>query len=198
MDFFSISGAKGNLKKHFETITKKEKTRGSHAAGVGAMGYAVFEPDDRMPVNDFFKKGRVYEVRARHSNSPGKWCRHFPLFLCCIFVYCARFLSLTLSLFFLSCLFLLLLFLSFILSLSCIHPLPLFSCLSSLLSHFPISFRVIRLSCLFLVKCLFSSSMSCTSIMPLLSIVFILYLSYEPSSYVLSSNSLPPELSISL
>ena len=73
MDYFSISSAKGALKKHFETLTKKEKRRGSHTAGVGAMGYAVFEADDRIPENDFFRKGVVREVRARHSNSPCEW-----------------------------------------------------------------------------------------------------------------------------
>ena len=70
MDYFSISSKKGKIKSHYEGITKKEKQRASNATGIGAMGYAVFEQDERLPDNEFFVPGKVCELRARHSNSP--------------------------------------------------------------------------------------------------------------------------------
>ena len=73
MDFFSISSKKGKIKGHFEGITKKEKMRASHTHGICAMGYAVFEQDERIPDNDFFVPGKVLEIRARHSNSPSEY-----------------------------------------------------------------------------------------------------------------------------
>ena len=72
MDFFSISSAKGKIKGHYEGIAKKEKQEKTYAKAVGALGYAVFGEDEKIPANDFFIPGKVCEIRAKHSNSPCK------------------------------------------------------------------------------------------------------------------------------
>lgn len=54
--------------------------------GVGAVGYAVVQPDQRIPDNDFFEPQRTFRVRFRSVNFSimryvSKLClRNFPLY----------------------------------------------------------------------------------------------------------------------
>ena len=40
--------------------------------GVGAQGFARVLNNPGLPANDFFMPGKLFEVRTRHSNFPGK------------------------------------------------------------------------------------------------------------------------------
>ena len=50
----------------------EDKDEDEYRRGVAAHGVAeILDPND-LPQNDFFIPGRTFEIRARHSDLPGK------------------------------------------------------------------------------------------------------------------------------
>ena len=62
----------------------KKMTSSSHVKrrhGVGALGYAVVQPDQRVPDNDFFEPQRIFRVRFRFVSFTNTAC--LPCVVCC-------------------------------------------------------------------------------------------------------------------
>ena len=57
--------------------------------GVGAQGFARVLNNPSLPDNDFFTPGKLFEVRTKHSNFPGKeTISHFNFYYALTYLRC--------------------------------------------------------------------------------------------------------------